>query len=80
MPNEVDITKFINSTSLEFEIEVAGHRRNSHGPLHYHPKYPFWTGPEEFESTGSAWNDNYQLVECGLMKNPYLELRQYKNV
>jgi len=57
---------------VKLGIEILGHRRNSHGPLHNVQKWPNWTGPAEFITTGKKWRDDYQLVPCGLMKPPEL--------
>ncbi len=77
-PNEVDVTAFVpqGTSSAELRIEVVGHRRNSHGPLHHARKWPAWTGPGEYTSTGAGWSDEYQLVPCGLMKPPALVVRR----
>ena len=75
-PNEVDITRFVKSNNFELNIEVIAHRRNSHGPLHYYPPQTIWTGPEEFSSIGANWKDEYQLVSCGLLESPFLEIRK----
>jgi len=76
-PNEVDITEFLTGGADELSIEVLGHRRNSHGPLHNAEKWPRWTGPGEFlKGNGKSWVDGYQLVPCGLMKAPRLVVKQ----
>jgi hypothetical protein len=76
-PNEVDVTDLLaDKTAALLQVEVVGHRRNSHGPLHYHQKWPDWTGPGQFTSTGAEWVDDYQLVPCGLMAPPVLIVRQ----
>ena len=71
-PSQVDITRLLKSGKGRYElrIEVLGHRRNSHGPLHHAKKHPAWTGPYEFVSSGKLWTDKYQLVPCGLTKPP----------
>ena len=74
-PNEVDVTDFLVDGANDLRIQVIGHRRNSHGPLHSAKKWPHWTGPGEFVSHGDAWIDGYQLVPCGLMKPPELIVR-----
>ena len=75
-PYQVDITHMLakkgNSRQHELRIEVLGHRRNSHGPLHHANKHPVWTGSAQFISEGNLWNDDYQLVPCGLQKPPEL--------
>ena len=75
-PNEADVTDFIEGDAFELGIEVLGHRRNSHGPLHHAEKWPAWIGPEEFISQGEQWSDAWNLVPCGLMKSPWLEIRR----
>lgn len=73
-PYQVDITRMLDNKNRHHElcIEVLGHRRNSHGPLHHTNKHPIWTGPGQFVSEGSLWSDDYQLVPCGLQKPPEL--------
>jgi len=75
-PNELDITPFLTSTSHDLAIEILGHRRNSHGPLHHKDLWPQWTGPDQFTTKGDQWTDHYQLVPCGLMQPPQLIVRQ----
>jgi hypothetical protein len=77
-PNEVDITACVPEglSTPEIRIEVVSHRRNSHGPLHHAKKWPSWTGPSEFTTTGADWIDGYQLVCCGLMKPPAIVVRR----
>jgi hypothetical protein len=79
-PWKVDITKMLDGKNRghELRIEILGHRRNSHGPLHYKNKHPIWTGPGEFISKNTLWKDDCQLVSCGLKKPPeILTLAQY---
>ncbi|MGQ9662653.1 MAG: hypothetical protein ACUVWX_10015 [Kiritimatiellia bacterium] len=76
-PYEVEITNHLGQERpVRLDIQVLGHRRNSHGPLHYHEKWPAWTGPHEFVSEGDKWVESYQLVPCGLMKAPELVIRR----
>ncbi|MCX7018619.1 MAG: glycosyl hydrolase [Candidatus Sumerlaeota bacterium] len=75
-PNELDITDHIDGDEVELRIEVLGHRRNSHGPLHHALPHTKWTGPGEFITTGKSWTHQYQLVSCGLMAEPILSLRR----
>jgi hypothetical protein len=70
-PHEVDITDLVGAGPTELRVEVLGHRRNSHGPLHMNEKWPRWTGPGQF----AARIDGYQLVPCGLMEPPELVVR-----
>jgi hypothetical protein len=72
-PNEVEITDFVRpGQASEVVVQVLGHRRNSHGPLHHAEKWPTWTGPGEFVSQGDRFTDAYQLVPCGLTQPPVL--------
>ncbi len=73
-PNEVEITGLANGTA-DLQIQLIGHRRNSHGPFHLTEKWPSWTGPGEFVRSGDGWLDGYQLVPCGLMAEPELIVR-----
>ncbi len=75
-PAETDITDFVQGDAFELGIELLGHRRNSHGPLHYGEKWPVFTGPWQFTSQGKDWSDNWNLVPCGLMESPRLEIRR----
>ena len=75
-PNEVDITDFVGKSTISIAIEVIGHRRNSHGPLHLTDRNPPWVGPRQFVSTGKLWSDEYVLKPCGLMVAPRLIVRR----
>ena len=75
-PHEVEITRFVGTEPVTLQIEVLGHRRNSHGPLHLKEKWPTWTGPGEFVAGKDRWFDGYQLVPCGLMQPPVLAVRR----
>ena len=74
-PNELDITDLLTEAH-ELAIEVLGHRRNSHGPLHHKDLWPTWTGPEQFTTEGENWVENYHLVPCGLIQPPEIVIRQ----
>ncbi len=84
-PNEIDITDFVRRDTggkdreagrkQEIGIQIVGHRRNSHGPLHHSEKWPNWTGPAQFITEGDEWIESYQLVPCGLMRSPRLIVR-----
>lgn len=65
-PNEIDITDYLNGSLTQINIQVLGHRRNSHGPFHGGKQWFEWTGPSQFLHK----DDAYQLVPCGLMKAP----------
>jgi len=71
-PNEVEITSCLQTGPNQLAIEVLGHRRNSHGPLHNQSKWPAWTGPAEFLEN---YQENFSLVPCGLMTPPQLIVR-----
>jgi hypothetical protein len=75
-PNEVEITASVADGPVELGIEVIGHRRNSHGPFHINEKWPWWTGPGEFQNLGARWYDGYQRVPCGLMAPPALVVKR----
>ncbi|MBM4142423.1 MAG: hypothetical protein FJ225_02345 [Lentisphaerae bacterium] len=74
-PNEVDITDLLSGGEAHLVIQVVGSRRNSHGPFHINEKWPIWTGPGEFTREGDTWLDGYQLVPCGLLKDPELVVK-----
>ncbi|HOL49342.1 MAG TPA: glycosyl hydrolase, partial [bacterium] len=53
-PNTIDITEFVaDGQDHTLGIEILGHRKNSHGPLHFYQKYPLWTGPYQFIAEGN---------------------------
>jgi hypothetical protein len=75
-PYELDITDLVsNGKPVVLDIQVIGHRRNSHGPLHLDQKWPRWTGPDQF-TPGKHYYEGYQLVPCGLMAPPQLVVRK----
>ncbi|MEI7435960.1 MAG: glycosyl hydrolase [bacterium] len=75
-PNEIEITALLGDKPVELAVEVIGHRRNSHGPFHINTKWPSWTGPYQFKCALDTWIDGYQLVPCGLMSPPAIEIRK----
>ena len=75
-PHEVEITELVGAGRAALQIEVIGHRRNSHGPFHLSEKWPTWTGPGQYQAEGDAWFEGYQLVPCGLMAPPELITRR----
>ena len=75
-PNEVEITEFAGEGVVSIAIEVIGHRRNSHGPLHLTDRNPPWVGPRQFLTKGKLWSDDYVLKPCGLMSAPNLVVRR----
>jgi len=70
-PNEIDITDVVGGERAELGLQVLGHRRNSHGPLHQKAKHPRWTGPRCYRVEQAEYN----LVPCGLMAPPQLIVR-----
>ncbi len=75
-PNEIDITEAVEGKkSVALTLQLLGHRRNSHGPLHLNKKWPRWTGPGEFSGRDNQI-ESYQLVPCGLMSTPQLLVRE----
>ncbi|NIA21386.1 MAG: hypothetical protein GWP05_05330 [Anaerolineaceae bacterium] len=77
-PHEVEVTDLVGQAGGEpvtLGIEVLGHRRNSHGPLHLNEKWPSWTGSGQFVDRDN-WYEGYQLVPCGLMAPPELVVRK----
>ena len=74
-PNEVEVTGLADGPA-DVQIQLIGHRRNSHGPFHLKDKWPNWTGPGEFTRGPDSWFDGYQLVPCGLMTEPELIVRE----
>jgi hypothetical protein len=75
-PYEVDITETLRPGNNRLEIEVMSSRRNLLGPLHLKEKYPPWTGPGQFVTSGDQWIDEYVSVPYGLMKAPVLSVRE----
>ncbi|MEA2012332.1 MAG: hypothetical protein U9O87_04500, partial [Verrucomicrobiota bacterium] len=75
-PNEVEITELLKNGENLLKIEVVSHRRNSHGPLHHNEKWPEWTGPWQFTTENDEWQNEYQLVPCGLMKTPEIIIKK----
>ena len=77
-PYEIDITDFVfGQKEVTLAIEVIGHRRNSHGPLHLSGKESLYFGHSAKYVTeeGKKWHEEYQLVSCGLMAAPELVVR-----
>ncbi|MCJ7544380.1 MAG: hypothetical protein MUP47_07430 [Phycisphaerae bacterium] len=74
-PNEVDITDCLGAREVTLAIEVLGHRRNSHGPLHLVGQ-PASVWPGSWRTKEGQWTDGYRLVPCGLMTPPHLVIKQ----
>ena len=72
----MEITDLVGNAPVHLQVEVLGHRRNSHGPFHLKQKWPIWTGPGEFGAGKDSWFDGYQRVPCGLMRAPFLAVRR----
>ena len=81
-PYELDLTDALaarareSSAPITLGIEILGHRRNSHGPMHLDQKWPLWTGPGQYAPSEHQVTDRYQLVPCGLMRTPKLVVRK----
>ena len=75
-PYEVEISNALGQGRNRLEIEVVSSRRNLLGPLHLTEKYPYWTGPGQFETSGAEWTDDYVKVPYGLMESPVLSVRK----
>jgi len=74
-PQEVELTNRLKpGHEATLSVEILGHRRNSHGPFHHTQKWPWWTGPDQYQSSGKLWQDEYQLVPCGLLAAPELRV------
>ena len=69
-PYRLDISQYLKDGENTLEIEVYGHRRNSHGPFYLHEKWPAWTGPAQFRFYQET---ERQLVPCGLLETPLLK-------
>jgi len=79
-PAEADITDLVEGEAFELGIELLGHRRNSHGPLHFAEKWPVMGArPWQFVTQGKQWSDDWILVPVGLMESPRLEVRRLSN-
>jgi len=75
-PREVEITELVaGKADVELTVEVISHRRNAFGPLHHVEKWPRWTGPAQYVTTGGQWQDEYNLVPCGCLCVPRLSYR-----
>jgi len=76
-PWELEITELVKAQpACDLRIEVLGHRRNSHGPLHSPKPWLYWTGPTQFRESDDYWRTHYQLVPCGLMAAPVLVVKK----
>jgi hypothetical protein len=75
-PAVLNITQFLQKDVNEIRVELFGHRRNSHGPLHLTDRNPEWTGPRQFISTGELWQDAYVIKPCGLAKSPVIVIKK----
>lgn len=75
-PYELDITDYVSGKkNISLEIELSGSRRNLFGPHHLNNPYPGWTGPLQFVSNPKEWTDEYVTLPGGLMKNPFISIR-----
>ncbi len=72
-PYEVEIADLLaGKTEVELTVEVLSHRRNAFGPLRHVEKWPEWTGPAQFATTGDQWQEEY----CGCLSVPKLSYRK----
>ncbi len=72
-PNELDLTPLVESGQpADLSVQILGHRRNSHGPLHLADQQPRSTSAHSFLSEGENWQEAYQTVQVGLMEAPCL--------
>lgn len=71
-PYELDVTDLLQPGENILTIEILNSRRNSHGPFHCSGKYIPWTGPLQFHD----YKERLQLVPCGMMQPPQLEIRK----
>jgi hypothetical protein len=74
-PYELEITHLVKGPSAVLTVEVLGHRRNSHGPLHLNFR-PQRVGPGEYHPKPAQELEGYNLVPCGLMAPPQLIVRK----
>jgi hypothetical protein len=76
---EIDIFPFLIAGSNEIIVEVFGHCRNSHGPLHLDKDKTYFISPWDFITNGNEWTDDYVLVSCGLISSPLLIIKELRN-
>jgi hypothetical protein len=76
-PYEADITDHLVNGRNKLTVEIFSHRRNSFGPLHIvgEGPRPGWIGRVEYVTEGKDWQDEYNLVNCGMLKPPVLSYR-----
>lgn len=76
-PNELELTPLVrNGQPADLGIQVLGHRRNSHGPLHLPENRPRFTGPNSFIPDDEHWQEEYNTVAIGLMTPPSLMVKR----
>ena len=73
---EVDITDYLDNDKNELTVEVFGHCRNSHGPLHWANRNPHFVTPWDFITRDNEWTDDYILAPCGLICPPVLHIKE----
>ena len=64
-PYEADVTEAIKAGAPIY-VTVVGTRRNVFGPLHQIPKQASSCGPGSFVTSGSAWTDDFSLIDSGI--------------
>jgi len=76
-PHELEVTQqMAGKDRAELVVEVLGNRRNAFGPLHDAKGQGGWVGPNNFVTTGDAWQDDYALVPVGCLEAPKLSVRK----
>jgi hypothetical protein len=63
-PYRMDITDFVEHQLLKITVVLT--RRNTFGPLHQLPALAYSYGPDNFETTGREFTENYSLLPAGL--------------
>jgi len=75
LPNEADITEFLDDQNSELELEIVLTRKNTFGPLHETDRKPVSCGPANFTTGGAAFSEEYILYPAGLLAPPVLTIR-----
>lgn len=70
--HQTEITNSIVSGSNTIDIKVLGSRRNGFGPLHLAEDKPKWVGPASFTNEETQWQDEYKLLDYGLLEPPVI--------
>jgi len=67
LPNEADVTEFLDDQNPELELEIVLTRKNTFGPLHETDRTPAFCGPTSFITEGEAFSKEYVLYPAGLL-------------